>query len=118
MKLETAQRIELIERLRTQHSSISDYVNLLSQTLDISPDSNFYSILYSTFDIAMKVSAELLNDNGDWLSWYCYENKWGASGYEAGYTGSGTRKICSHEDLLWLIDYGNEPDTLNNEQDG
>jgi len=112
LKLETTQRIELIERLRTQHSSISSYVNLLTQTLDISPDSNFYSILYSTFDIAMKVSAELLNDNGDWLSWYCYENNWGAKGYEAVYNGIEVREIKSHEDLLWLIDTGNEPDTL------
>ena len=50
-------------------------------------------------------TAELLDDQDEWLDWYWLENEMGKRGFQAGPDGK-ERPICEVDDLFWLMGVG------------
>ena len=66
-------------------------------------DSKLFDGCYGLIDFCVEILSLLVDDKDDWINWYIYDNECGKKEGEAGYDRN-LKKICSLEDLVFLIE--------------
>ena len=69
-------------------------------------DGDFEDSAGRLIDNYVNTVAALLNDKGDWIAWYIWENDFGAREMEAGLDSESMKPICNIEDLLEIMNLG------------
>ena len=71
--------------------------------LKLQPESPICDAVWRLQSALTAMTADLVGDCGDWLSWYAMENDMGRKGYMAG-PKDAEREIRTLYDLLWLVE--------------
>lgn len=78
------EKIYLIQKLKQKLTKADKSMELMYSVFGRNPEGPFQDGIYGLFDMAIDGAAKAIGDDGDWLSWFIYENDWGKKGYEAG----------------------------------
>jgi hypothetical protein len=70
--------------------------------LDLRPEGPVTTALWLTQDALTAATADIVEDEAQWLQWHHADNEMGAKAMEAGPKGD-MRPIKTLEDLLWVI---------------
>lgn len=88
------------------HKEADAYLKELNKVLQLEVENKFSEIIYQNLQAYGRLLETMIAGDhiSEWISWYIWENKFGANQYEAGYKNN-IRKICDVEDLYWLLTY-------------
>jgi len=92
----------LVEKLISEYAEIEERVDELTKVFPLAFESPLIECMWSVFSGKVDIVSGIVGDNGEWISWYIYENKSGKAGLEAG-TDENMRKIKDLDDLFWVI---------------
>ena len=85
------------------HDELKDIQCGIEKMFGCQPESQFYETTWRVFDAYTIALAETLGDKGgDWMQWYCAENRMGERGYSALYNGK-FKSIKTLNNLYELI---------------
>jgi len=94
---------ELMEEMRERSEKTSE----LCKTLSLDFESPLVTPIFEAEDATIRAISMLLGDQLETLDWFVYECDYGRKEMEAG-KGDDMRKICTYEDLRWLIELNTE----------
>ena len=92
-----------IEELKKQGETLDQ----AHEGLLIAPESPLSDPFWRVHDLAVRALSKLINDDFGCLSWFIYENEYGATALEAGPVGE-LKPIKALDDLRWLIEVNAE----------
>lgn len=79
-----------IERIKNREISIMDFYKTLNAD-------NF--VITSEYDRLVRIASESVDDTGDWVEWWVYENDFGKKGMTASISGGKMREIETSGEL-------------------
>ena len=74
----------------------------VNSAIGLVPEGDLYHACSCMMSALTLTTAELVNDEAEWLEWHWLENGMGSKGLSAGYDGK-ERPIKGLDDLLWLM---------------
>lgn len=83
-----------IERIKNREISIMDFYKTLNAD-------NF--VITSEYDRLVRIASESVDDTGDWVEWWVYENDFGKKGMTASISGGKMREIETSGELYDFI---------------
>jgi len=94
----------LIEECIEQFYKIEKLYDDCYKLLGGDPESQFFTILYDTYNKYVKNLSQLINDDFNWIDWYIWENECGKKEFEAKASKwKKERKIKNVKDLIDII---------------
>lgn len=96
--------VDCIDAVKEQHDQNELFIELLGF------EGPYQQSLFTLMDKYVDAVMQIIGDERQWLSWFIYDNEFGAKGFEAGFldeeieTDNQMRNIRTIDDLIWLLD--------------
>lgn len=97
------QKLAALKRWQDAMERADATIDPVIQLLQLQPESPICDAVWRLQSALTAMTADLVGDCADWLSWYALENDMGRKGMEAGWSGF-EREIRTLDDLLWLVE--------------
>jgi hypothetical protein len=79
------QTMFLLQKWAAMHDGLERLMGNAEAVFGALVDSPFFETSWKNFDTYTDTLAQLIGDQGDWMTWFYSENAMGAKGLEAGY---------------------------------
>jgi hypothetical protein len=96
-------KITLLKKWVEHHKNMDEINHCIMEALGLREPPSVVEEYWKLFDSYTELVAKMVGDKHEWLNWYCWENKMGESGLEAGFNKK-LHPIKTLEDLLRLIE--------------
>ena len=93
---------KLINNVLDQYNKLVKVFDLLNQIVGSNSESLIHETVWKLFDEYIDCMEMKLDDEGEWLIWYIWENNRGKNELEAESDGK-KRKVKNVNDLLWVM---------------
>ena len=98
-------KLKLLQEWQDHYTKMDNVYEKIKILFDSPPDAKINDSYFRMFDAYTDTLSTLIEDEGNWLNWYAWENQFGTKGLKAkASTWKTARKIDSIEKLVKLID--------------
>ena len=103
--MNTKQKRKRITHWHFDITQMQEVLDKCDKVIGLAPQGDLYHACSCIMSALTLTTAELVNDEAEWLEWHWLENGMGSKGLSAGYDGQ-EKHIRSLDDLFWLMEVG------------
>lgn len=98
-----------IQQLYEYDTEIENMLNSLKDTMGDCIESPIMALMFKLFNYSQDLIEQLIDDNGEWVNWFIYENNWGKNQFAVRLPEWENDMIVENiDDLLFVIKEDNK----------